>query len=161
MQDFVVRALVMGVFATAVLDLWALLLNRLFGFGLPNWALVGRWFAHLPRGRFVHADIAAAPGFANELAIGWIMHYAVGIAFAVATLLLAGPGFAKAPTPFWPLVVGWVTILCGWLILQPGMGGGIAASKRANRTQIRILNILGHTVFGLALWAAALALARG
>jgi hypothetical protein len=36
LSDFLVRAVVMGVAATALLDLWALLLNRLFGFGLPN-----------------------------------------------------------------------------------------------------------------------------
>ncbi len=41
MSDWIIRSLIMGVAATALLDLWALLLNRLFGFGLPNWGLVG------------------------------------------------------------------------------------------------------------------------
>lgn len=158
MSDFLFRALVMGVAATAALDIWALALHRVFGTPLTNWGLVGRWFAHLPRGRFVHADIGAAPAVGGEPAIGWAMHYAVGVLFAAATLALAGPAWPADPTPWWPLAVGWATILCGWLILQPGMGAGIAASKRANRAQIRLLNILGHTVFGLALWAAALAI---
>lgn len=158
MSDFVFRALVMGVAATAALDVWAYALHRLFGTPLTNWGLVGRWFAHVPRGRLVHADIGAAAAVGGEPAIGWAMHYVVGVLFAAATLALAGTAWPADPTPWWPLAVGWATILCGWLILQPGMGAGIAASKRANRAQIRLLNLAGHTVFGLAMWAAALAI---
>jgi hypothetical protein len=54
------------------------------------------------------------------------------------------------------LVIGWVTVGAGWFILQPGMGAGWAASKRANKWQIRGLNILGHTIFAFGLYAGAL-----
>jgi hypothetical protein len=158
MAEFLVRAAAMGIVATAVLDLWGLLLNRLFAIPMTNWGLVGRWFCHLTQGTYAHADIGAAAAYGNERAVGWTMHYLIGILFAAATLALAGPGWPAAPTPFWPLVVGWVTIGCGWFILQPGLGAGIAASRRANANQIRLLNIVGHTVFGLALYGAALAL---
>ncbi len=156
MGDIVFRALVMGIGATALLDLWALLLNRVFGFAMPNWALVGRWFCHLPAGRFVHADIGRAEPFRHELSAGWIGHYAIGILFAAGTLAIGGAAWAKAPSLALPLVVGWVTVGCGWFILQPGMGAGIAASKRPNPGQVRVLNLLGHTVFGLGLYATAL-----
>ena len=158
MGNLVVLALVMGIGATLLLDLWALLLNRLFGFGLPNWALVGRWFAHLPGGRFVHADITASAPVANELTIGWIAHYAVGILFAAATVLIGGTAWAAAPSWPLPIAVGLITVGCGWFILQPGMGAGIAASKRPDRNRVRLLNILGHIVFGLGLWGVALLL---
>lgn len=148
--------MVIGMAATAVLDIWAILLNRLFGFPLPNWALVGRWFAHLSRGQFAHADIGRAEPIANELALGWIAHYLVGIIFAAATLLIGGAGWVKAPTWPLPVIVGLVTVGCGWFILQPGMGAGIAASKKPERARIRTLNILGHIVFGLAMYVAAL-----
>ena len=45
---------------------------------------------------------------------------------------------------------------CGWFILQPGMGAGIAASKRANANMVRALNIVGHTIFAVGLWGTAL-----
>ncbi|MGL4811436.1 MAG: DUF2938 family protein [Beijerinckiaceae bacterium] len=154
-MTFLVKALVIGGGATLVLDLWALLLNRLFGFGLPNWALVGRWVAHLPRGQFVHADIAQAQPVANELALGWVFHYAVGVLFAAVTLLLGGAAWAAQPTWPLPLAVGLITVGCGWFILQPGMGAGIAASKKPDRARIRTLNIVGHIVFGLAMWGMA------
>lgn len=155
MRDFLLQAAWIGIGATALLDLWNLLLNRTLGLPLPNWAMVGRWFCHLPSGRVMHAGIAASPGFSNELAVGWVMHYAIGILFAAATMIL-WPGWAQAPTLLPALTVGWVTILCGWLILAPGMGAGIAASKTPNPTRARLMNIAGHTVFALGLWGSAL-----
>jgi Protein of unknown function (DUF2938) len=158
LTDFFFRSLVMGVAATALLDGWAMLLNRLFGFGLPNWAMVGRWLAGLPAGQLVHQDIGQATPVANELTFGWIFHYAVGIAFAMATLALGGAPWAKAPTLPLPLFVGVVTVGFGWFVLQPALGAGIAASRKPDANRIRLLNIAGHIVFGLGMWLAALAL---
>lgn len=157
-MGFLVKAVLIGAGATALLDLWALFLARAFGIAPPNWAMVGRWVGHLPSGRLVHDDIGAAAPVANERAIGWVFHYAVGIAFAAALLAIWGTGWASAPTLLPAMVVGYVTVLCGWLILQPGMGAGIAASKRANAVQVRLLNVAGHTVFGLGLYLTALVL---
>lgn len=157
-MEFIWKSVAIGAGATALLDLWALVLFRAFGIAPPNWGLVGRWVGHLPSGRFVHDDIAAAAPVAGERAIGWGFHYAVGIAFAAALLAIWGLGWAAAPTLVPALIVGYVTVGCGWFILQPGMGAGIAASKRANAMQIRLLNLAGHTVFGLGLYLTALAL---
>ena len=156
MLEFLGRAIVIGVGATALLDLWALLLNRTLGLPLPNWAMVGRWFAHLPRGRFAHDPISASEPVSGELAIGWIMHYLVGILFAAVLLLIWGLDWAKAPTLIPALIVGIVTVGCGWFILQPGMGFGLAASKRPNANQVRLIGLINHVVFGLGLWLAAL-----
>jgi Protein of unknown function (DUF2938) len=158
LTDFLFRSFVMGMAATALLDCWALLLNHLFGFGLPNWAMVGRWVAHLPAGKIRHDDISLASPVANEPTIGWIFHYAVGIVFAMATLVLGGAVWTKSPTLALPLIVGIVTVGCGWFILQPALGAGIAASRKPDASRIRLLNIAGHIVFGLGLWLAALAM---
>lgn len=156
MGNQAILALLMGCGATLLLDIWAIALNRIFGFGLPNWGLVGRWFAHLPSGRFMHADIAATSPVQNERSIGWIAHYAVGVLFAAATVMIGGKTWIMTPTWPLPIAVGLITVGCGWFILQPGMGAGFAASKRPDRARVRILNILGHIVFGLGLWGVAL-----
>ena len=156
MTDFLYRAILIGIGATALLDLWALVLNRIFGFPMANWALVGRWFCHLARGKVVHDDIAKAPAFPLELMVGWIGHYAVGIVFAGILLAVAPAGWAEHPTLMPALIVGLVTVGAGWFLLQPGMGAGIAAAKRPNANQIRALNIAGHLVFGLGLYGSAL-----
>jgi hypothetical protein len=156
MLDVLIRAVLIGVGATALLDLWALFLNRAFGWPFPNWAMVGRWFAHLPRGRFVHEDIGRSEPVANERAIGWIAHYAVGILFAGIVLAVWGAAWASHPTFLPALIVGLATVGCGWFILQPGMGAGIAASKRPNANTVRLLNIVGHIVFAIGLYGTAL-----
>ena len=150
----------MGIGATAVLDLWGLALKAVFGWPTTNWGLVGRWFLHLPSGTWRHDAIGAAPSFQNERAAGWIAHYAVGMVFGLVTVAIGGAAWAAAPTWPLPLAVGLVTIGCGWFILQPGMGAGFAASRRPDRVRVRILNVVGHTVFGLAMWGVAVLLAR-
>ena len=60
-MDYLVCALVMGVGATVLVDLWAIARRRAFKIPLPDYGLVGRWFAHLARGRFRHKSIAVAP----------------------------------------------------------------------------------------------------
>ncbi len=156
MADFLLRSIAIGVGATVVFDLWALLLKAVFGVPRPNWALVGRWFLHLGHGRVFHDDIAKARPFGHELAAGWIGHYLVGILFAIILLLVAPRGWTEQPTLTPALIVGLVTVGAGWFLLQPGMGAGIAASKRPNANQVRALNIIGHVVFGLGLYVSAL-----
>ncbi|MDQ2137118.1 DUF2938 domain-containing protein [Alcaligenaceae bacterium A4P071] len=149
-------AVVLGIGATALLDLWAQLLKAVLGYPPPNWGMVGRWFAHLPRGTFFHHGIGQSAPVNRELAIGWTMHYVVGIVFAAALLLIWGVEWVHAPRfiPAW--IVGLVTVGAGWFILQPGMGAGVAASKTPNPTRARVLNIVGHTVFAIGLYGTAL-----
>lgn len=146
-----------GLGGTALLDLWALLLKVLFGQPLPPWHLVGRWFAYMPRGRFVHrAGITAAAPVDHELAIGWLMHYFIGIVFAAIVVLIAGAGWPHHPSFIPALIVGLVTVGAGWYLLQPGMGVGIACSSAPKPNLARLHNIAGHIVFAIGLYGTAL-----
>jgi hypothetical protein len=156
MVDYLYRSVLIGVGATALLDLWALILQAFFKIPAPNWGLVGRWFCHLTEGKVFHDDIGLARPYAFERTVGWLGHYAIGIVYAGALLALVHPGWASAPTLAPALAVGLVTVGAGWFLLQPGMGAGVAASKRPNARQIRVLNIVGHLVFGLGLYGSAL-----
>ncbi|WP_284179754.1 DUF2938 domain-containing protein [Rhabdaerophilum sp. SD176] len=150
-----VQGLIIGIGATIVFDLWNLLLNRFFGIPLPNWAMVGRWFRHIFRGQFLHEDIARAEPVAHERVWGWAFHYAVGASFGLATVVLGGPGWTSSPTLLPAMAIGLGTVLLGWFVLAPGMGAGIAARLRPNAVHIRGLNLLAHTVFGLAMYGLA------
>ncbi len=156
MFDLLWRSLLLGIAATALIDIWAQILKAAFKIPSANWALVGRWFWHLGQGKVFHDDIGKAAPYEHELMLGWIGHYVVGILFAAILLVLAGPAWWSAPTflPAW--ILGIVTIGCGWFLLQPGMGAGWAASKRANAVQIRCLNFVSHTIFAIGLYGAAL-----
>lgn len=156
MSELFWKSIVIGVGGTAAMDVWAIVLARVFGIPRPNWGLAGRWFCNVAQGRVFHDDIAKAAPWPFELAIGWIGHYAVGIVYAGILLVAAGPGWAAAPTflPAW--ILGMVTIGAGWFLMQPGMGAGWAASKRPNPMQVRFLNIVAHSVFALGLYGTAL-----
>lgn len=156
MTEFLYRSILIGIGATAIFDLWGLFLNRVFGLPAANWGLVGRWFCHLAGGKVFHEDIAGARPFAHERSVGWIGHYAVGILFAAILLAVTSADWPRQPTLMPALIVGLVTVGAGWFLLQPGMGAGIAASRRPNANRIRALNIAGHVVFGLGLYASAL-----
>ena len=158
MIDFFWSSLLIGIGATALMDVWAILLNKGFSIPLPNWGLVGRWFCHLPSGKVFHDDITRAEPYSNELTVGWIAHYLVGILYAGVLVWCGGAAWLAAPTflPAW--IVGIVTIGAGWFLLQPGMGAGWAASKKPNANQIRMLNFLTHTVFAAGLYGTALLL---
>lgn len=147
-----------GTGATALMDIWAMLLHRVFDLAPPNWGMVGRWFGHLPQGRIFHDDIALAAPVGRELPLGWIAHYAIGIFYAGALVFFTGPGWLAAPTFLPAFMLGMVTIGAGWFLLQPGMGAGWAASNRPNAMQIRGLNIAAHTLFAIGLYGTALLL---
>lgn len=159
MSQFLLQSLTIGIAGTLAMDLWAAALHRATGQPLPNWGLVGRWFAHVPRGRIFHGDITRTPPVASETAIGWAAHYAVGIAYAAALVLIAGPEWTSRPTFLPAFAMGMATITAGWFLLAPGMGAGWAASNTPNPAKSRLLNIAAHTAFALGLWAGALALA--
>lgn len=80
-------ALPIGIGATVVMDLWGLLLRRL-GIATLNFAMVGRWAGHLLGGRVSHQAIAKAEPVQNELAWGWVIHYATGVLFAMLLVVI-------------------------------------------------------------------------
>jgi len=154
-MEHLVHAIPIGAGATALIDLWALARNRLFGIATPNYGFVGRWLAWLPRGRFRHDPIAATPPVANELLLGWAAHYAIGIAFAAVLLAVWGGDWVRHPSLGPALVVGIASVAAPYFLMQPGMGLGIAASRAPRPNAARLQSLATHAVFGAGLYAAA------
>ncbi|PKA43401.1 DUF2938 domain-containing protein [Rhizobium sullae] len=156
MFDILWRGVAIGIGATILMDIWAIVLFRAFGQAPANWAPVGRWFWHLGRGKVFHDNIADAEPYRHELALGWIGHYATGIIYGLVLAVLMGPSWLTAPTfiPAW--ILGIVTVGAGWFLLQPGLGIGWAASKTLNPNKVRALNLIAHTVFAIGLFGTAL-----
>ena len=142
-----------GIGATAVMDLWLVLLKRL---GVPtlNFAFIGRWAGHLLRGRFMHASIARAEPVRGELAWGWLTHYGVGIAFAAVLVAVQGLEWTRQPTLVPAVLVGLSTVLAPLFLMQPAMGAGIASSRTPAPLKNCLRSLANHTVFGLGLYAA-------
>ena len=154
-MDYLISALLIGMGATAVMDLWAIARKRLLDVPPPNYGMVGRWLAHMLRGRFRHDSIAAAPPVHGERAIGWTAHYLIGIAFAAILPGIWGMAWLHHPTIGPALMVGIGTVAAPFLIMQPGMGAGIAASRTPRPAAARFQSLVTHAIFGLGLYAAA------
>ena len=154
--EFATRTILIGVGATLVMDLWALLLKR---FGVPslNFALLGRFIGHVPRGKWFHENIAEAAPVRGERLIGWCAHYSIGVGFAGLLLAVFGLSWARAPSPLPALFVGIVTVAAPLLVLQPAMGAGIASSKTPRPLFNSFKSLVTHTVYGFGLYAAAVA----
>jgi hypothetical protein len=153
-MDYLIGSLLTGIGATAVIDLWALLRRQLFGIALPDYGLVGRWLGHMRRGRFRHDSVARAEPIRGERVIGWVAHYATGIAFA--GILLGGAEWRARPTVGPALLVGIATVAAPFLLMQPGMGAGIAASRTPRPGAARLQSLLTHAIFGLGLYGSGL-----
>lgn len=146
-----------GIGATAVMDAWLLLLSRL-GVPTTSFSLVGRWVGHLPRGRFAHAAISQAEPVAFELALGWLTHYLIGIAYAGLLVATQGTPWLDGPTYLPALAVGVITVAAPWFVMQPAMGAGFAATKTAAPLKNCLRSLANHAVFGTGLYLAAAAL---
>lgn len=154
-----VRLVLVGVGATVVMDVWSLLLKTL-GVATLDYAMVGRWAGHLCRGTFAHASIGKATPVRGEASWGWVIHYAVGIAFAALLVGLYGVQWLDVPTVWPALIVGTVTVVIPYFVLQPAMGAGVAASRTATPWRNRLRSLVSHGVFGGGLYLSAATLAQ-
>jgi hypothetical protein len=155
-----IRTALIGVLATLLMDLWGVLREPLFGFPRANYRLIGRWFAHMPHGRFHHASIAASPSRPGEHAIGWLAHYSIGILFAALLVWCGGADWLRRPTPGLAMSIGLATLAAPLLLMQPAMGAGIAASRTAKPWAARTQSAITHAIYGLGLYLAAWTLSR-
>jgi DUF2938 family protein len=153
-MDILFGSVLVGAGATVVTDLWAMARKGVFGIAAPNYGLVGRWIAHMTSGRFRHAPISGSPPVRGERLIGWTTHYVVGVGFAGILLGVCGPAWVHNPTLAPALLVGIGTVAAPFLIMQPGMGAGIAARLTPHPSAARLQSLVTHAIFGLGLYAS-------
>jgi hypothetical protein len=149
-----------GVGATLLMDVWAIVLKRVFGVSSLNYAMVGRWLGGMRECRFTHKNIAESPPVAGEGVIGWAAHYGIGIFFAWLLLIACGQDWVRQPTVGPAVAAGILTVAAPFLVMQPSMGFGVAASKMPKPNVARLRSIATHVIFGLGLYASAWVLAR-
>ena len=152
----IVGAAAIGVGATLIMDSWNLFLKRAFSIPSLNYCLLGRWVRHMTEGTLRHASINAAQPKPFECAVGWISHYTIGVAFALAFVVLVSSEWLARPTLLPALLYGIATVVFPFFIMQPSFGLGIAASRTPNPTQARVKSLVTHIVFGVGLYVCAL-----
>lgn len=148
-----------GVIATIVMDLWALVVKHVLHLPATNWALVGRWFGHMPSGKFVHRPIGTTAAVHGEFAFGWAAHYAIGIAYGVAYVLVAGSFSTGFPPLVDALLFSLALLIFPWLVMQPALGAGWFANRTPRPAVARLVSISMHTAFGIGIYVGVRTLA--
>lgn len=153
------KTALIGIGATATVDCSTFLLS-LFTHKSHGILYIGRWVAYGFRGTFFHDTIIESPSVANEVLIGWVAHYTIGILFAFGLTALFGKKWIGKPNLFAALTIGIITLFFPVCILQPAMGFGIAFSKLSHVGFLLTKIIMIHIVYGLGLYFTAIALKK-
>jgi hypothetical protein len=133
-------------------DIWSLSLNKIFGIKGFDYGMVGRWLGYFPEGIFRHQRIDHANKVIGDKIIGWSAHYAIGIVFSGLLVLLWGVEWISSPSLGPALIIGFITVLAPFLILQPGEGAGVFAWKTPEPNITRQKSIMAHTSYGVSLY---------
>lgn len=148
------QVFLVGVGATAAMDVWLLILARL-GVPTTSLAMVGRWVGHFARGQFAHTVISKAAPVPFELSLGWLTHYVIGIVYAALLVAAQGTAWLEQPTLLPALTFGVATVAAPWFVMQPAIGSGFLASKTPAPLKNCLRNLTNHSVFGAGLYLAA------
>ncbi|MCC9043402.1 DUF2938 domain-containing protein [Myroides sp. M-43] len=147
-------ALLLGIGATIFMDVYAVVIKKLFNIPSLDYAMVGRWIGSFPKGIFSHPNIMQATPVKNERVLGWVVHYMIGISFAFVLLLICGIEWLSAPTFLPALIIGIGTTVFPFFMMQPAFGFGIAASKTPKPSIVRFRSLQAHTIYGVGLYLA-------
>ena len=147
--------LFIGMGATLIMDASSFVQARVLGLASLDYGLVGRWLGYMLQGRFRHASIMAAPPVRNERLMGWVFHYITGVVFAMVLIGAKGPAWICDPSLAPALVVGLVSVIAPFFIMQPALGFGIAGSKTKAPWMVRRRSVSAHLTFGVGLFVAA------
>ncbi|MGG6231123.1 DUF2938 domain-containing protein [Tenacibaculum sp. SDUM215027] len=154
-MNAILQAIFIGTGATLFMDLYALIL-KLFSIKSLDYKFVGRWIGHFPKGKFFHNKIMESPAIIYEVILGWIAHYLIGITFAFLLVSVFGKKWIENPTLTPALIIGIVTIIGPFLLMQPAFGFGIAGSNLPDPNKARLMSLITHTIFGIGLYLSTI-----
>jgi uncharacterized membrane protein YagU involved in acid resistance len=95
--------------------------------------------------------IDAAPPQANELRVGWCVHYAVSVGYALVFYALMQLLPAFQPSLWDGLVFGALSVAVPWFYFMPCMGKGVMARLTARPVKACSVALANHVVYGVAM----------
>ena len=156
-MNSILQTILIGTGATLFMDLYAIIL-KFFNINSLDYRFVGRWIGHFPKGKFFHNKIMESPSVPYEVLLGWIAHYLIGITFAFLLVFVFGKKWVENPTLAPALIIGVITIVGPFLLMQPAFGFGIAGSNLPDPNKARLMSLITHSVFGIGLYLSTIIL---
>ncbi|NTS76201.1 DUF2938 family protein [Catenovulum sp. SM1970] len=153
--ELIWSSVVLGIGATFVMDCWAWFLQRYFAVKSLNYALVGRWLLCAMQGDFKATPIVHRKVQKFEVAIGWSVHYVIGIVLAMLFFFSFSQTGLHSPQLLPALLFGVISVALPFFIMQPALGLGVAANKTLQPNLMRLKSLMAHTSFGVGLYISA------
>ena len=144
-----------GIGATLAIDIWVALLKQ-FKIKSLDYRFVGRWIGNFSKGKFFHNKIQDTAPTPHELIIGWTVHYLIGITFAFILVAVYGENWLDKPTFLPAVIIGLITSIGPFFIMQPAFGFGIASSKLPSPNLLRLKSLGTHLIYGIGLYVSAI-----
>ena len=156
---FIVEGFVSGIIATLLFDLFQISLTFAYGINKAKWDLAGRYFIGVSKGKYIQEDISNEPVENNELFIGYIVHYLIGVIYGLIYVIINAL-FLDGPSLILALIIGFLTVLGSWCLMMPcAYNLGFFGSKIEEQKQVLVQNLLFHFVFGAGLFFGYLIIA--
>ena len=153
----IIKIIIIGIGATLTMDIWAFIL-KLFNIKSLDYKFLGRWVGNLTKGKVSQNKIFDTTPFPYEKLIGWITHYAIGITFVFLLVLIYGKEWVENPTLKPAILIGLVTIIAPFFLMQPSFGIGIAGSKLPDPNIARFKSLITHCIYGFGIYLSAFGL---
>ena len=141
-----------GVAATVTMDLLGSISRRVGLSAGAKGTWVGRWYLGIPRGKFAHADIRAAPEQPGEKRAALVGHYAIGIVLAV--FYVVGARWLGLPPSGFVVAVGYGLATCVFplLLVYPALGFGPFGRRAPPELKPVTSSLINHFLYGIGLW---------
>jgi hypothetical protein len=150
-MDLIVTGIFAGVLGTLVMDSLNYLVARTRLISRIDLATIGRMAAGWARGRFCYANPNEMEQVRNEVLIGLITHYTIGVVLAVPFVLGWSFLVGGSPSPAGALVYGIATTVASWFFVYPSMGLGVFGRLSPECIKAPLSSLANHLFYGLGL----------
>jgi hypothetical protein len=156
-MDLVVTGIVAGVLGTIAMDLLNHLVARTGLILRIDVRMIGRMSAGWARGRFRYRHPTEMVQVSNELLLGYITHYAIGMGLAIPFVFAWRVLVGEPVSPKWILAYGVATTVASLFFVYPSMGLGVFGKRSPEGIRAPLSSLANHLFFGVGM-ALAVAL---
>jgi hypothetical protein len=141
-----------GVAATVTMDVLGSVSRRIGLAAGAKGQWVGRWYLGIAQGRFVHANIAAAPERPGEARAALVGHYLIGVTLALV-YVIGVRWVGLSPSSFFVAAgYGLATCVFPWFLVFPALGFGLLGRKGPPELKLFTSSLMNHLFYGFGLW---------
>lgn len=150
-MDLIVTGVVAGVLGTLAMDLLNHLLGRVGMLVKIDVRMIGRMSAGWARGRFRYRHPGEMEQMANEVLLGYVTHYAIGVSLATPFVFGWGLLVGRPVSPVWTLAYGVATTVASVFFVYPSMGLGAFGRRSPEGIRAPLSSLANHLFYGVGL----------